>query len=293
MVVRKAVILAAGYGTRFLPATKAIPKEMLPLVDRPAIQYVVEEAVQAGLEQIIMVTAASKRAVEDHFDRQPDLEQLLEATGKRQQLEEIQRATDLADIAFVRQKERLGIGHAVLMARDLVGDEPFALFFPDDIIDSNVPAIKQLIDVFERHEGSVLAVQRLPREDLPHYGVIEPKQLEERVYQVLGIIEKPPAEEAPSDLATVGRYVLTPALFPILERTKPGAGGEIQLTDGLATLLEQESVFACRYEGERFDVGRPLGFLMANLYLALRRPDLAPDVRRYVESLLVAEESRG
>jgi UTP--glucose-1-phosphate uridylyltransferase len=290
--VRKAVILAAGYGTRFLPATKAIPKEMLPLVDRPAIQHVVEEAVRAGLEQIIMVTAAAKRAVEDHFDRDLELERWLEQKGSREQAEGIRRVADLADIAFVRQKERLGIGHAVLMARSLVGDEPFALFFPDDIIESEVPAIKQLMDVFYRHGGSVLAVQRLPREELSHYGVIEPKQLEERVYQVLGIVEKPPASEAPSDLATVGRYVLTPAIFPILERLPPGAGGEIQLTDGIALMLGEEPVFACRYEGERFDVGRPLGFLKASLSMALARPDLGPALRRYLRDLLAGGESR-
>ncbi|MGQ9572353.1 MAG: UTP--glucose-1-phosphate uridylyltransferase GalU [Dehalococcoidia bacterium] len=292
MRVRKAVILAAGYGTRFLPATKAIPKEMLPLVDKPAIQHVVEEAVRAGLEQIILVTAAAKRAVEDHFDRDPELERWLEQKGNREQAEDIRRLAGLADIACVRQKERLGIGHAVLMARPLVGDEPFALFFPDDIIESAVPAIKQLIDVFYRHGGSVLAVQRLPREELPHYGVIEPKQVEERVYQVLGIVEKPPADEAPSDLATVGRYVLTPAIFPILERTPPGANGEIQLTDGIALLLGQEPVFACRYEGERFDIGRPSGFLKACLSMALARPDLGPELRRYLRDLLAGEESR-
>ncbi|GAG25591.1 unnamed protein product, partial [marine sediment metagenome] len=247
MHVRKAVILAAGYGTRFLPATKAIPKEMLPLVDRPAIQYVVEEAVRAGLEQIIMVTAGVKRAVEDHFDREPELERWLEQKGSGQQAEEMRRLAEMAEIVCVRQKERLGIGHAVRIARSLVGDEPFALFFPDDIIESEVPAIKQLMDVFYRHGGSVLAVQRLPREELPHYGIIEPKPLEERVYQVLGIVEKPSAAEAPSDLAAVGRYVLTPAIFPALERTQPGAGGEIQLTDGIALLMGEEPVFACRY----------------------------------------------
>jgi UTP--glucose-1-phosphate uridylyltransferase len=204
----------------------------------------------------------------------------------------MRRLAGLADIVCVRQKERLGIGHAVLMARSLVGDEPFALFFPDDIIESEVPAIKQLMDVFYRHGGSVLAVQRLPREELSHYGVIEPKQLEERVYQVLGIVEKPPASEAPSDLATVGRYVLTPAIFPILERLPPGAGGEIQLTDGIALMLGEEPVFACRYEGERFDVGRPLGFLKASLSMALARPDLGPALRRYLRDLLAGGESR-
>jgi UTP--glucose-1-phosphate uridylyltransferase len=292
--VRKAVILAAGYGTRFLPATKAIPKEMLPLVDRPAIQHVVEEAIRAGLEQIIMVTAAAKRAVEDHFDRDRELEQWLEQKGNAQQAEEMRRLAGLADIVCVRQKERLGIGHAVLMARSLVGDEPFALFFPDDIIESEVPAIKQLMDVFYRHGGSVLAVQRVPREDIHHYGVIEPKPLEERVYQVLGIVEKPPASEAPSDLTVVGRYVLTPAIFPILASTPPDAkaGGEIQLTDGIARLLGEESVFACRYEGERFDVGRPLGLLKASLSMALARPDLGPELRRYLRELVAGEESR-
>ena len=294
MNVRKAVILAAGYGTRFLPATKAIPKEMLPLVDRPAIQYVVEEAVRAGLQQIILVTAAAKRAVEDHFDREFELERWLEQKGSGQQAEEIRRLAEMVEIVCVRQKERLGIGHAVLMARSLVGDEPFALFFPDDIIESEVPAIKQLMDVFYRHGGSVLAVQRLPREELSHYGIIEPKPLEERVYQVLRIVEKPTASEAPSDLTVVGRYVLTPAIFPALERTQPDpdAGGEIQLTDGISLLIGEEPVFACRYEGERFDVGRPLGLLKASLSMALRRPDLGPELRSYLRELLAGEESR-
>jgi len=292
MHIRKAVILAAGYGTRFLPATKAIPKEMLPLVDRPAIQHVVEEAVRAGLRQIILVTAAAKRAVEDHFDREFELERWLERKGSGQQAEEMRRLAEMAEIVCVRQKERLGIGHAVRIARSLVGDEPFALFFPDDIIESEVPAIQQLMDVFYRHGGSVLAVQRLPREELSHYGIIEPKQLEERVYQVLSIVEKPPASEAPSDLAAVGRYVLTPSIFDALERTPTGAGGEIQLTDGIGLLIGEEPVFACRYEGERFDVGRPLGLLKASLSMALRRPDLGPELRSYLRDLLAEEESR-
>jgi len=293
MHVRKAVILAAGYGTRFLPATKAIPKEMLPLVDRPAIQHVVEEAVRAGLEQIIMVTAGAKRAVEDHFDREFELERWLEQKGSGQQADEMRRLAEMAEIVCVRQKERLGIGHAVRIARSLVGDEPFALFFPDDIIESEVPAIQQLMDVFYRHGGSVLAVQRLPPEELPHYGIIEPKQLEERVYQVLRIVEKPPVSGAPSDLAAVGRYVLTPTIFAALERTQPGAGGEIQLTDGIGLLLGEEPVFACRYEGERFDVGRPLGLLKASLSMALARPDLGPELRAYMRDLLAGEESGG
>jgi len=289
MRVRKAIILAAGYGTRFLPATKAIPKEMLPLVDRPAIQYVVEEAVRAGLDQIVMVTAVNKRAVEDHFDRLTDLEVFLEEKGRSQQAEEMRRLGEVADIVFVRQKERRGIGDAVMRARQVIGDEPFAVFFPDDIIEGDVPAIGQLIDVHDRYNGSVVAVERLPREELPHYGVIEPKELEERVYQVLGIVEKPPATEAKSDLGTVGRLVLTPAIFPVIERTPPGANGEIQLTDSLGLLLQVEPLYACRFTGERFDVGRPIGFLKANLALALRRPNLAPELVPYLRGLLAGE----
>jgi UTP--glucose-1-phosphate uridylyltransferase len=284
--VRRAVILAAGYGTRFLPATKAIPKEMLPLVDRPAIQCVVEEAVRAGLNQIVMVTAVNKRAVEDHFDRLTDLEMFLEEKGSRQQAKEVRRLAEVADIVFVRQKERRGIGDAVMRARQVIGDEPFALFFPDDIIESDVPAIGQLMDVHDRYGGSVVAVERLPREELPHYGVIEPKELEERVYQVMGIVEKPPAAEAKSDLGMVGRLVLTPDIFPIIERTPPGANGEIQLTDSLGLLSEVDSLYACRFAGERFDIGRPIGFLKANLSMALRRPDLAAELVPYLQELL-------
>jgi UTP--glucose-1-phosphate uridylyltransferase len=289
MRVRKAIILAAGYGTRFLPATKAIPKEMLPLVDRPAIQYVVEEAVRAGLDQVIMVTAVNKRAVEDHFDRLADLEVFLEEKGRLDQVAEMRRLAEVADIVFIRQKERRGIGDAVMRARQVIGDEPFAVFFPDDIIEGDVPAIGQLIDVYDRHGGSVVGVERLPREELTHYGVIEPKELEERVYQVLGIVEKPPAAEAKSDLGTVGRLVLTPAIFPIIERTPQGANGEIQLTDSLGLLLQVESLYACRFTGERFDIGRPIGLLKANLSMALRRPDLAAEVIPYLRELLARE----
>jgi UTP--glucose-1-phosphate uridylyltransferase len=286
MTIRKAVILAAGHGTRFLPATKAVPKEMLPLVDKPAIQYVVEEAVAAGLHHVIIVTAGAKRSVEDHFDRTHELEYLLESQGKELELREIQRATDLVDMAFVRQKERRGIAHAVLMTRRVVGEEPFALFFPDDIIVSDVPAIRQLMDVHERHGGSVIAVQRLPRQEVVHYGVITPEPMEERVYRVRGIVEKPSAEEAPSELATVGRYVLAADIWPLLERTPPGAGGEIQLTDTLAMLLEAgQPMFACEFEGERFDTGRPLGLLQASISLGLRREDIGPALKQYLRSL--------
>ena len=286
MAIRKAVILAAGHGTRFLPATKAVPKEMLPLVDKPVVQYVVEEAVAAGLHHVTIVTAGPKRSVEDHFDRNPELEQLLENTGKEAELREIRRVADLADMSFVRQKERRGIAHAVLMAHHVVGEEPFALFFPDDIIVSDVPAIRQLMDVHERHGGSVIAVQRLPRQEVVHYGVITAEPVEERVYRVGGIVEKPSAEEAPSELTTVGRYVLTADIWPLLERTPPGANGEMQLTDTLAMLLEAgHPLFACEFEGERFDTGRPLGLLEASVALALRREDSGPALKRYLRSL--------
>ncbi len=287
MRVRKAIILAAGYGTRFLPATKAVPKEMLPLVDRPVIQYIVEEAVQAGLDQIIMVTSASKRAVEDHFDHDFELEQLLREKGREQLLHEVSRLVDLADFAFVRQKERRGIAHAVLQARPVVGDEAFALFFPDDVIIAEVPAIQQLIDVRERQGGgSVLAVQRLPREEVPHYGVITPEPVAHKVYRVRSIVEKPRPEDAPSDLATVGRYVLNPEIWPLLEQTLPGIGGEVQLTDTLELLVRRGNpLYACEYEGVRFDTGRPLGLIKASVYLGLRNEGIGPEFNDYLRSL--------
>ncbi len=286
MTVRKAVILAAGHGTRFLPATKSVPKEMLPLVDQPVIQHVVEEAVTAGLQHITIVTAGAKRSVEDHFDRNSELEQVLESSGKESELREVRRVADLADIAFVRQKVRRGIAHAVLSARLVIGEEPFALFFPDDIIISDVPAIRQLIDVHNRHGGSILAVQRLPREEVVHYGVISPEPVEERVYRVRGIVEKPSLKEAPSDLAIVGRYILAADVWPLLERTPPGANGEMQLTDTLAMLIEAgHPLFACELQGERFDTGRPLGLLQASVTLALRREDIGPALKQYLRSL--------
>jgi len=286
MAVRKAVILAAGHGTRFLPATKAVPKEMLPLVDQPVIQHVVEEAVAAGLTQITIVTAGPKRAVEDHFDRNLELEQVLEAAGKTEELSEVRRLADIADIAFVRQKGRRGISHAVLAARHVVGDEPFALLFPDDIILAGVPAIRQLLDVHQRHGGSVIAVEQLPREEVVHYGVITPEPVEDRVYRVLSIVEKPPADEAASDLATVGRYVLAAEIWPLLEHTPPGISGEMQLTDTLAMLLDAgRPLFACRFQGQRFDTGRPLGLLEASVALALEREDIGPAFKNYLRSL--------
>jgi UTP--glucose-1-phosphate uridylyltransferase len=283
--IRKGVILAAGHGTRLLPATKAQPKEMFPLVDRPIIQYVVEEAVASGLDQIIMVTSAGKRAVEDYFDRAPALEHHLAEKGHDDWLEEIVRVTEMAKIAFVRQKEQKGIGHAVLTVQHLVGEEPFVLYFPDDIIVSDVPVTRQLIDVYERHQGCVLAIQQVPHEEIVNYGSIDPEPLEERVYRVRHIVEKPEPNVAPSDLGTVGRYVLTPDIFPALKETKPGIGGEIQLTDGLAILLQTHPIFACQFTGQRYDTGRPLGLLQASVEIALRRPDIGPELRRYLKTL--------
>lgn len=282
MRVRKALVLAAGFGTRFLPATKALPKELLPLLDRPVIQYVVEEAVAAGLEQVIIVTAAGKGAIEDYFDSAPELERLLAARGDDEALEEVRRPACLAEVIYVRQKERLGVGHAVLSARAAVGDEPFALLFPDDVILSPEPAIGQLLRVSEKCGGSVLAVERVPPQEISSYGVIQPEAVGPRLHRVLGLVEKPSPQEAPSDLAVVGRYVLMPQVFAALAETPPSANGEIQLTDGLALLLRQQPLYAYEYEGERHDTGRPLGLLKASLAVALRRPDMAPALRAYL-----------
>jgi UTP--glucose-1-phosphate uridylyltransferase len=279
------VVLAAGYGTRLLPATKAQPKEALPLVDKPIIQYTVEEAAASGLEQVIIVTASGKRAVEDHFDRSLELEQALREKGDLERLEEIQRISDLADIVYVRQKEQRGVGHAVLTARDVVGQEPFVLFFPDDVIIADVPVARQMLDVFEEYEASILAVERVSAADIESYGIVEAEPVKDRLVRVRGLVEKPKPEVAPSDLGIVGRYVLTPDIFTALARTKPGKGREIQLTDALALLLAEQPVYAYLFEGCRYDTGRPLGLLKASVELALRRPDIGPDFRRYLRSL--------
>ncbi len=285
MSVRKAVILAAGHGTRLLPATKAQPKELLPLVDKPIIQSTVEEAAASGLEQVVIVTAAGKRAVKDHFDRSPELEHALEKKGDQRRLEEVRRIAELAQIVYVQQNEQRGIGDAVLTAREVVGDEPFVLFFPDDVIVSDVPAARQLIDVFEAHGGSVVAVEEVPPEEVESYGIVDGEPVDEGVYRVRALVEKPKPAEAPSNLGIVGRYVLTPEIFDVLEKTPPGKGGEIQITDGLALLLRDQPMFAYRFQGERYDTGRPLGLLKASVELALRRPDLGPELRRYLRGL--------
>lgn len=287
--VRKGVILAAGHGTRLLPVTKVVPKETLPIVDRPIIQYVVQEAVDSGIDQIIMVTSAGKRAVEDYFDRSPVLERALEDKGDRARLKEIIDVTEMADVVFVRQKEQKGIGHALMAARSVIGDEPFALYFPDDIILAEVPVTRQLIGVYERYRGCVLGVQLVPHEEIAYYGAIDAEPLEERVYRVRHIIEKPDPSKAPSDLGTVGRYVLTPDIFPAIEETKPGIGGEIQITDAFAILAHRQPVYACRFSGRRFDTGRPFGLLEASIEIGLSRPDVGPQLRDYLRGLDLGE----
>lgn len=285
MRVRKAVVLAAGYGTRLLPATKAQPKESLPLVDKPIIQYTVEEAAAAGLTQVIIVTAASKRAVEDHFDRSLELEMLLREKGDLTRLAEIQKISDLADIMYIRQTEQKGIGHAVLQARNAVGDEPFALLFPDDVLVADVPVTKQMVDVFEERGGSVIAVMQLPDSEVENYGIVGGAEVGGGVVRVDALIEKPKLEEAPSRLGIVGRYVLTPEIFDVLEHTAPGKGREVQLTDGLATLMETQPVFAYQFEGRRYDTGRPLGLLTASIEIGLRRADIGPGLREFLRTL--------
>lgn len=281
--IRKAIILAAGYGTRFLPATKAVPKEMLPLVDTPVIQFIVEEAIASGLDQIVIVTSAAKKAVEDHFDRNWELEQAL--AKKPDVLQQVIRPGEV-EIAFVRQKEMRGQAHAILGTRFIIGDEPFALFYPDDVIFGEKPAMRQLLDVHEKHGGNVLAVQHVPPGEIVHYGSIDPVQIEERVYRVNRIIEKPTPKEAPSDLGTVGRYVCTSSIWPLLEKTPLSPSGEMFLTDTFTLAMEVgEPLFACEYEGERFDTGRPAGLLKASLYVALRRPDVAPELKAYLRTL--------
>ena len=286
--VRKAVFPAAGLGTRFLPATKAQPKEMLVLVDKPIIQYGVEEAAQSGISNIIIVTGRGKNAIEDHFDVNIELESFLEQRGKRALLDEIRRITAPVNVAYVRQGEPLGLGHAVLVTRNIVGNEPFAVILGDDVIDATPPALRQMIDVFERVKGPVLAVERVAPEDISSYGVVaidESEHLGGRVHRVKDLVEKPRREDAPSDLAIIGRYILTPDIFDALEATARDQTGEIQLTNGLRRLLRDRSVYVYEIDGVRHDTGNKLGFLKALVYFALRRPDLAEPFRRYLESL--------
>lgn len=287
MSIRKAVITAAGWGTRFLPATKAIPKELVPIVDRPGIQWVVEEAAAAGIDHIVIVTAGSKRALEDHFDRTWELERVLERKNDDQMLERLRQISELADFTFVRQTEARGLGHAVLTARRAIGHEPFAVLLPDDIIDAERPALRQMIDVFELHASSVIALEAVPHEAVSNYGVIDPEPVGDRVYRIKRLVEKPPIEEAPSDLTIVGRYLLTPEIFDILAATPPGRGGEIQLTDGLERLRDRQSLYGYQFSGIRYDAGTPVGFLQAAVELSIRDPEIGPRIREYLANLNV------
>jgi UTP--glucose-1-phosphate uridylyltransferase len=288
-VIRKAVFPAAGLGTRFLPATKAQPKEMLPLVDKPIIQYGVEEAVAAGIDNIILVTGRGKNAIEDHFDVSVELETFLEARGKKDLLAEIRKVSNLINFSYVRQGEPLGLGHAVLVTKALVGNEAFAVILGDDVIDATPPAIGQMIDVFNEVDGPVLAIERVPKDTVSSYGIIDGDEVRPGVYKIRDLVEKPPRHEAPSDLAIIGRYVLTPDIFPALEATASDRTGEIQLTNGLRRLLKERPIYGCRVDGVRHDTGNKLGFLKAVVYFALRRPDLADDFRDYLRSIEINE----
>jgi UTP--glucose-1-phosphate uridylyltransferase len=283
--VRKAVFPAAGLGTRFLPATKSSPKEMLPLVDKPLIQYVVEEAVASGIDSIIIVTGRGKTAIEDHFDVSFELESLLRDRGKEAELKEARAISDLARVSYVRQREALGLGHAVLQARDCVGNEPFAVMLSDDVIDSEVPALKQLLDVYDKYDAPVIGTMQVAGEAISRFGVLAVDEIEDGIYRVKDMVEKPAFAEAPSDLAIIGRYVLTPDIFPEIEKTKPGAIGEIQITDAMRSLLKHRPFYAVRFKGKRYDAGDKLGFLIATVELALKHQDLAEEFREYLESL--------
>jgi len=287
--IRKAVFPAAGLGTRFLPATKASPKEMLPLVDKPLIQYVVEEAVASGVESIIIVTGRGKTAIEDHFDISFELENMLRERGKGGLVEEARAVSELARVSYVRQKQALGLGHAILQAKDFVENEPFAVMLADDIVDARVPALRQMLDIYEETGAPVLGTMSVEGEAISRFGVLDAEEIRPGVFRVRDMVEKPPFEEAPSDLAIIGRYILTPDIFDEIERTSPGAGGEIQITDAMRALLRKRDFYAVRFEGTRHDAGDKLGFLVATVEFALKRPDLGPQFREYLRSLKLDE----
>ena len=285
MKVKKAVIPAAGWGTRLLPATKAQPKEMLPIVDKPSIQYIVEEAVAAGIEDILIITSKNKQSIEDHFDKSLALEQALEKQGKAKLLKEVQDISKMITIHSVRQKEQKGLGHAIHCAKSFVGDEPFAVLLGDDIIHSQEPVIKQMMEAYEKKETAILGCKTVAKKDVNKYGIVDFSQKDGELYKVQDLIEKPALAEAPSQLAILGRYIITPDIFEILENTAPGKGGEIQLTDALKTLLDQRAVYGYDFEGQRYDVGNKMGFLKTTVELALAREDLGPEFKKYLKEL--------
>ncbi|TAH56409.1 MAG: UTP--glucose-1-phosphate uridylyltransferase GalU [Methanosarcina mazei] len=285
MKVKKAIIPAAGLGTRFLPATKAQPKEMLPIVDKPTIQYIVEEAIDSGIEEILIVTGRNKRAIEDHFDRSVELELELARKNNNGLLKQVQDISNLVDIYYIRQKEAKGLGHAIYCARTFVGNEPFAVLLGDDVVSARVPCLRQLMDVFEDYSKTVLGVQKVNPEEVNKYGIIGYDEISERLYKVKNLVEKPSKENAPSNVAILGRYIITPEIFDILKETEPGSGGEIQLTDALRTLGKNQPMYAYNFEGKRYDIGSKLGFLQATVEFALQREDLKDEFREYLKEV--------
>lgn len=286
MKVRKAIIPAAGLGTRFLPATKAQPKEMIPIVDKPTIQYIVEEAAAAGIEDILIISGRNKRAIEDHFDKSYELEEELHRKGKADLLSVVEDISNIANIHYIRQKEAKGLGHAIYCAKSFIGDEPFAVLLGDDIVDSKTPCIKQLMDVYSEYRTTILGVQKVPIQDVTKYGIIAGNQIDERVYKVKGLVEKPDIDQAPSNIAILGRYIISPRIFEFLEKATPGKNGEIWLTDALQQLMEKEAMYAYDFEGDRFDVGDRIGFLKATVEFALKREDLCNDFTAYLKGKL-------
>ena len=282
--IKKAIIPAAGLGTRFLPATKAQAKEMLPIVDKPTLQYIIEEAIESGIEEILIVTGRNKKSIEDHFDRSVELELELEQKGKTAMLEMVQDISNMVNIHYIRQKEPKGLGHAIHCAKSFIGDEPFAVLLGDDIVDASTPCLKQMIDAYDEYKTTVLGVQEVARENVDKYGILDVKHIEDRVYKVKDMVEKPSIEEAPSNIAILGRYIITPEIFNILENQAPGKGGEIQLTDALQTLATKEAIYAYNFEGRRYDVGDKLGFLEATVDFALKRPELRDDFIEFLKT---------
>ena len=289
MKVRKAIIPAAGLGTRFLPATKAQPKEMLPIVDKPTLQYIIEEAVESGIEEILIITGRNKKSIEDHFDKSVELELELESRGKQELLNEVRRISDMVNIHYIRQKEPKGLGHAIHCAKSFIGNEPFAVLLGDDIVYSEKPCLKQMIEKYEEYKTTILGVQEVALGDVDKYGIIDGKEIEDRVFKVKGLEEKPAADVAPSNIAILGRYIINPAIFEILENTSPGKGGEIQLTDALKELAQKEAMYAYIFEGRRYDVGDKQGFLQATVDFALRRADLREEFLKYLEKAIENE----
>ena len=286
MKVRKAIIPAAGLGTRFLPATKAQPKEMLPIVDKPTIQYIVEEAIESGVEDIIIVTGRNKRSIEDHFDKSLELEMELQKSGKEELLSLVKDISNLVDIHYIRQKEPKGLGHAIYCARSFIGKEPFAVLLGDDIVRSEVPCLKQMIDIYNEYKTTILGIQQVPKEDVNKYGIVSCKKIEDRIYKVKDLVEKPSVDKAPSNIAILGRYILPPSIFDCLENIAPGAGGEIQLTDALKELVKREAMYAYDFVGKRYDVGHKLGYLQATVEFALQREDLKDEFMEYLKSIV-------